>query len=73
MITFEKLWVTMRKKNISQYSLIKDYLPPNFALIETANTPGQALALPGIPERLKGFAQNILNTLCLTMAKTPLS
>ena len=41
------------------------YLPPNFALIETANTPGQALALPGIPERLKGFAQNILNTLCL--------
>lgn len=25
MITFEKLWVTMRKKNISQYSLIKDY------------------------------------------------
>ena len=41
------------------------YLPPNFALIETANTPGQALALPGIPERLEGFAQNILNTLCL--------
>ncbi len=41
------------------------YLPPNFALIETANTPGQALALPGIDERLEGFARNILDTLCL--------
>ncbi len=25
MITFEPLWETMKKKNISQYSLIKDY------------------------------------------------
>ncbi len=25
MITFERLWVTMRKKNISQYKLIHDY------------------------------------------------
>lgn len=25
MITFERLWQTMKKKNISQYSLIKDY------------------------------------------------
>ena len=25
MITFERLWITMRKKNISQYRLIKDY------------------------------------------------
>ncbi len=41
------------------------YLPPNFALIETANSPGQALALPGIQERLENFAQNILDTLCL--------
>ena len=40
------------------------YLPQNFALIETANSPGQALALPGIQDRLEGFAQNILNTLC---------
>ena len=40
------------------------YLPQNFALIETANSPGQALALPGIGERLEGFAQNILDTLC---------
>lgn len=40
------------------------YLPRNFALIETANSPGQALALPGIQERLEGFGQNILDTLC---------
>ncbi len=41
------------------------YLPQRFALIETANNPGQALALPNIQERLEGFAQNILDTLCL--------
>ena len=39
------------------------YLPQNFALIETANNPGQALALPGIAQRLEGFAQTILDTL----------
>jgi len=41
------------------------YLPPNFALIETANNPGEALALPGIQQRLKGFAQNMLEALCV--------
>ena len=41
------------------------YLPQNFALIETANTPGQALALPGIGDRLESFSHNILDTLCL--------
>jgi len=40
------------------------YLPPGFALIETANTPGQALALPGIQGRLGAFAENIRGTLC---------
>ena len=40
------------------------YLPQRFALIETANSPGQALALPGIEDRLDGFAQNMLETLC---------
>lgn len=25
MISYEKLWITMKKKGISQYSLIKDY------------------------------------------------
>jgi len=41
------------------------YLPQHFALIETANAPREALALPGIQERLEGFAENILNILCL--------
>ena len=41
------------------------YLPPKFALIETANSPGQALALPGIQDRLEAFSQNILDALCL--------
>ena len=40
------------------------YLPRRFAMMETANNPGQALALPGIQERLGGFAQNMLETLC---------
>ena len=39
------------------------YLPPRFALIETANDPGEALALPGIRERLDQFSRNILSTL----------
>ena len=38
------------------------YLPAYFSLIETANFPGQALALPGIEERLAAFSQNIRNT-----------
>ena len=41
------------------------YLPRRFAMIETANNPHEALALPGIEERLAEFSQNILNTLCL--------
>ncbi|MCI9294406.1 MAG: NAD(P)H-dependent oxidoreductase [Lawsonibacter sp.] len=40
------------------------YLPRRFAMMETANNPGQALALPRIQERLEGFAQNMLETLC---------
>ena len=39
------------------------YLPQSFALMETANSPGQALALPGIQTRLEAFAQNIRDTL----------
>ena len=39
------------------------WLPRNFALVETANDPGAALALPGIEQRLDAFAQNLLNTL----------
>ena len=39
-------------------------LPGRFALIETANDPGAALALPGIQTRPDRFAHNILYTLC---------
>ncbi|MCI8423492.1 MAG: NAD(P)H-dependent oxidoreductase [Lawsonibacter sp.] len=39
------------------------YLPKNFALLETANNPGEALALPGIEARLSAFAENIRDTL----------
>ena len=41
------------------------YLPGRFALMETANNPGEALALPGIRERLDGFAQNIRRVLLM--------
>ena len=39
------------------------YLPPRFALLETANNAGQAVKLPGIDERVRAFAENIKNTL----------
>ena len=39
------------------------YLPGRFALMETANDPGEALKLPGIQKRLDAFAQNIRDTL----------
>ena len=56
---------TVARQVISAMNMNKSfYLPGRFALIETANDPGQALTLPGIEERLEGFAQNILDTLC---------
>ena len=39
------------------------YLPPRFALLETANNAGQAVQLPGINDRVRAFAENILETL----------
>ena len=39
------------------------YLPPRFALLETANNAGQAMTLPGIDERIRAFAENIRRTL----------
>ncbi len=42
------------------------YLPPRFALLETANDPGEALAAPGIGARLDGFAENVRRTLLET-------
>ncbi len=38
------------------------YLPPRFALIETANDPGEAMVLPGIDARLDDFASRIRAT-----------
>ena len=39
------------------------YLPGRFALMETANNPGEALALAGIEERLDRFGENIQRVL----------
>lgn len=39
------------------------FLPPRFALLETANDAGAAMKLPGIEERLDLFASHILSTL----------
>ena len=39
------------------------YLPPRFAMIETANDPGEAVSLPGINERMDKFAQKIIGTI----------
>lgn len=41
------------------------YLPAHFAMLETANDPGEALSLPGIQNRLDSFANNILGTLSI--------
>jgi hypothetical protein len=40
------------------------YLPPRFALLETANDPGEAVASSGIEGRLDDFAANIRSTFC---------
>lgn len=39
------------------------YLPPRFALIETANDPGEALTLSDIDKRLDAFSSRIRRTL----------
>ena len=39
------------------------YLPGRFALLETANNPGEALAMPDIDCQLDAFADNIRATL----------
>ena len=55
---------TVARQVISAMNMNKSfYLPPRFALIETANNPGEAVALPGIAERLDAFAKNIRRVL----------
>ena len=39
------------------------YLPARFALLETANNPGEALALPGVEGRTEALARRITDTL----------
>ena len=46
------------------------YLPPYFAMLETANRPGEALAAPGIQQRLDDFARRMEETLLLPSGST---
>lgn len=39
------------------------FMPGNFCMMETANSPGSALRAEGIEERIEKFAENVLNTL----------
>jgi len=39
------------------------YLPGDFAMLETANHPGEAMKLPGIEERMRQYAKRIQNNL----------
>ena len=39
------------------------YLPPGFCMLETANNAGAAMKLPGIEDRLDGFAETIIGHL----------
>lgn len=39
------------------------YLPGHFAMLETANHPGEAMKLPGIEERMRQYAERIQNNL----------
>ena len=54
---------TVARQLISALNMNKSfYLPCNFALIETANAPGEALAAPGIESRLDRFVQGMEQT-----------
>lgn len=39
------------------------YLPGHFAMLETANHPGEAMKLPGIEERMRQYAEHIQRNL----------
>lgn len=39
------------------------YLPGHFAMLETANHPGEAMKFPGIEERMRQYAKRIQNNL----------
>ena len=51
---------TVARQLISALNMNKSfYLPARFALLETANAPGEALAAPGIQRRLDRFARGM--------------
>ena len=55
---------TVARQLISAMNMNKSfYLPGRFALLETANDPGEALALPEMDQRLDDFAANIKSNL----------
>ena len=54
---------TVARQIISAMNMNKSfYLPPRFAMIETANDPGEALRLSGIEGRLEDFAARVRKT-----------
>ena len=54
---------TVARQLISALNMNKSfYLPSNFALMETANAPGEALTAPGIESRLDRFVQGMEQT-----------
>ena len=51
---------TVARQVISGMNMNKSfYLPPRFALLETANAPGEALSAPGVQDRLDRFVQGM--------------
>ena len=57
---------TVARQLISSLNMNKSfYLPPRFAMMETANAPGEALAAPGIELRLDRFVQGMEETFAL--------
>ena len=45
-------------------SLNKSFmLPPRFCMWETANSPGEALLIPGVQDRVRAFGQNIVSAI----------
>lgn len=58
----------LARQVISALNMNKSFfLPPRFALLETANDPGEALRLPGIEERLNNFTKNLIQTLFISI------
>jgi len=57
---------TVARQVISALNMNKSfYLPPRFALMATANDPGEAMAAPDMSSQLDAFADNMRRTLVL--------